>query len=53
MSPGEWVHLSGAMIIDTLRQEFEAWRQTLPESVVPELDELPRQEGAGRVIRVT
>jgi hypothetical protein len=41
------------MIIDILREEFESWRQTLPESVVPELDELPRPEGAGRAVRVT
>jgi hypothetical protein len=53
MSPGEWVHLTGAMIIDILCEEFETWRQTLPESVVPELDELPRPADAGRAVRVT
>jgi hypothetical protein len=53
MSSGEWVHLNGAMIIDTLCEEFETWRQTLPESVVPKLEELSRPAGAGRTVRVT
>lgn len=34
------------MIIDILREEFETWRQTLPESAVPELEEFPLPEGA-------
>jgi hypothetical protein len=41
------------MIIDILCEEFQTWRQTLPESVVPELDELPRPADAGRAVRVT
>jgi len=41
------------MIIDILREEFQTWRQTLPESVVTELDELPRPTDAGRAVRVT
>ena len=42
-----------AMIIDTLRAEFEAWQQTLPESAVPKFEELTRPLGAGRAVRVT
>ena len=41
------------MIIDMLCEEFESWRQTLPESVVPKLEEFPRPEGAGRAVRVS
>ena len=41
------------MMINTLCEEFETWRQTLPESAVPKLEELTRPAGAGRVVRVT
>lgn len=41
------------MIIDIMCEEFERWRQTLPESAIPKLDQLPRPGGAGRAVRVT
>jgi hypothetical protein len=41
------------MIIDTLREEFESWQQTLPASAVAKFEELPRPGGAGRAVRVT
>jgi hypothetical protein len=40
-------------MINTVREEFRAWRQTLPESAVPKLKELTRPAGAGRAVRVT
>ena len=41
------------MILDTLRAEFESWQRTLPESAVPQFEELTRPLGAGRAVRVT
>ena len=40
-------------MINTVREEFKTWRQTLPESAVPELEELTRPAGACRAVRVT
>jgi hypothetical protein len=40
-------------MINTVREEFETWRQTLPESAVPRLEDLTRPAGAGRAVRVT
>ena len=49
------IHLNeaAAMMINTVCEEFETWRQTLPESAVPKLEELTRPAGAGRAVRVT
>ncbi len=40
------------VIVDILREEFEAWRQTLPVSAVAKFEEFPRPAGAGRAVRV-
>ena len=40
-------------MINTVCEEFETWRQTLPESAVSMLEELTRPAGAGRAVRVT
>lgn len=40
------------MIIDTLRDEFETWRQTLPASAASNFEELVRPAGAGRAVRL-
>ena len=44
---------AAALMINIVREEFETWRQTLPESVVSKLEELPRPAAAGRAVRVT
>jgi hypothetical protein len=36
------------MIMDFLREEFESWRRTLPESAVPALAVFPLPEGADK-----
>jgi hypothetical protein len=40
------------MIIEFLHLEFEAWRQTLPESADPELEEFPHPNSGTRSARV-
>jgi hypothetical protein len=41
------------VIVDILHEEFEIWRQTLPETAVATFEEFPRPSGAGRAVRVT
>ena len=42
------------MIIETLRDEFEIWRRTLPESATSKFEEFARPAGANRsAVRVS
>jgi hypothetical protein len=41
------------MIIDTLHDEFEIWRKTLPKSAVSKFEEFARPAGAPRTVRVS
>lgn len=41
------------MIVDTLREEFEIWRQTLPAETTSDFQELDRPVSIGRAVRLT